>query len=192
MLPVGSTFSIAKTDVKEKKQMTAQERLVKNMGEEAIKKLAGKKITDKQREAHMRALLDRYFDITAIGRFALGRNWRKADKKQQKEYLKLFKDMVVSTYASRFREYSGEKFEVIGSKTLSKRDVMVNSKIIPKEGPELAIDWRVRKKSSKKYKVIDIIIEGVSMGVTQRSEFASIIQHGGGKIDSLLDELRNK
>ncbi len=170
------------------KDVSPQEKIVMSMGGEAIEKLASKKLSDKQREAHMRKLLDRYFDMTAIGRFALGRNWRKASKVQQKQYLKLFKDMVVRTYAHKFKDYSGEQFEVTGSKILNKRDTIVNSRIIPKDAPKLSIDWRVRKKANE-YKIIDIIIEGVSMSVTQRSEFASIIQQGGGNVEFLIAEL---
>ncbi|MEC7028100.1 MAG: ABC transporter substrate-binding protein, partial [Pseudomonadota bacterium] len=71
------------------------------------------------------------------------------------------------------------------------KDTIVTSFIIPDQGSEIQIDWRVRYKDGK-YKVIDIIVEGVSMSVTQRSDFSSVIQRGGGNVQVLIDHLREK
>ncbi|MCZ6467773.1 MAG: ABC transporter substrate-binding protein, partial [Alphaproteobacteria bacterium] len=60
------------------------------------------------------------------------------------------------------------------------------------DGSSLArVDWRVRKRKGE-HKVIDVMVEGVSLGQTQRSEVASVIRRNGGKIQSLLDEMRKK
>ena len=53
------------------------------------------------------------------------------------------------------------------------------------QGQPIRVDWRVRRG-----KVIDVIVEGVSMSVTQRSEFASIIQRNGGKVSALINHLK--
>ena len=65
----------------------------------------------------------------------------------------------------------------------------MNSSIIPNGGSKIKVDWRVREKNGQ-MKVIDVVIEGVSMALTQRSDFSSVIQRGGGKIDVLLEHLR--
>ncbi len=182
--------SVTDAYAKDKKHSNI-ELLVVNMAGEALKDLTDNEISDKQRSKRMRALLNKYFDLTAIGRFALGKTWRKASKTERKQYLELFKTMVVDTYAERFKEYSGEEFVVTGSQTLNKRDSIVHSFIKPKDGPKLAIDWRVRNKDDN-YRIIDVIIEDVSMGVTQRSEFAAVIQQGGGDIGFLLASLEKQ
>ena len=134
-------------------------------------------------------MLDDSFDIKTIGRFALGRYWRQATSAQKKEYLRLFQDMIVNVYSRRFGDYNGEKFEVLSARGQGPSDVIVISQIIPKSGAAISIDWRVRKKSERLV-VIDIIVEGVSMALTQRSDFAAVIQRGGGKVDVLLEHWR--
>lgn len=130
--------------------------------------------------------------MNTIGRFSLGRYWRVATAEEQKRYLELFRDMVVDVYSSRFSEYKGEKVEVRSSRAEGKTDVLVTSFIVPDGGgPEIQVDWRVRHKNNR-YKVIDVIVEGVSMGVTQRSDFASVIQRGGGKVEVLLAHLEQQ
>lgn len=145
-----------------------------------------------QRKAKFRALLNRHFDLNTIGRFALGPNWRNATPSEQQQYLKLFNTMVVEVYNNRFDEYKGEKLMVQGVKALSGTDSLVTSYIVPVDGGQkVQIDWRVRNKGGSQ-RVVDVIVEGVSMSVTQRSEFASIIQQGGGKVSHLIDHLRAK
>lgn len=180
---------VADAYAKDPQPLSAQEKMVQAMGEEALKELVGKDKSDTVRRKKMRSLLNKYFDVKAIGRFAMGRSWRKANDKQKAEYIKLFGTMVVETYADRFKEYSGEEFEVRGVSEVG-RDVMVHSKVLPKDGPALAIDWRIRDTGGQKYRVIDVVIEGISMGVTQRSEFDTIIRNGGGDVDVLLASLR--
>lgn len=154
--------------------------------------LSDENLTEDQRKKEFRTLLQDSFDMDTIGRFSLGRYWRVATPEEQKRYLGLFRDMVVDVYSSRFSEYKGEKVEVRSSRAEGKSDVLVTSFIVPDgSGPEIQVDWRVRYKNNR-YKVIDVIVEGVSMGVTQRSDFASVIQRGGGKIEVLLAHLEQQ
>ncbi|TVQ82182.1 MAG: ABC transporter substrate-binding protein [Micavibrio sp.] len=170
--------------------ISAQEKLVQSMGDDALAVLSQGKIGMAQRKRKMGEWLDTYFDIQTIGRFALGRNWRSATEEQRDEYLKLFHAMIVKTYAERFEEYSGEVFEVTGYRELNPRDSLVHSRIVPKGGAPVTVDWRLRQNENGEYRVVDIIVEGVSMIQTQRSEFASIIQQNGGDVEALLVSLR--
>lgn len=127
--------------------------------------------------------------MNTIGRFALGRYWRSASPAQQEEYLGLFESMIVEIYSRRFGDYNGEKFEILSARELGKTDVIVSSRIVPKNNVPIALDWRVRQKKGR-FVIIDVMVEGVSMALTQRSDFASVIQRGGGNIDVLLNHLR--
>ena len=82
-------------------------------------------------------------------------------------------------------QFGGEKFIVKNSRKIEKNDYVVSSEIIPQKGPEIKVEWRLRNKESN-FKIIDVIIEGVSMVITQRDEFSSIIQRSGGNIYELL------
>ncbi len=165
------------------------QRFVADMGDQAIGFLSQNGLSQAQKEEKFRQLLQSKFDMATIGRFALGRNWRSASESQQQEYLRLFENMIVKIYASRFNEYKGEGFEVVSAKDTGKRDSLVSTYIVPNGGSKVKVDWRVRNKDGS-FKIIDVIIEGVSMSLTQRSDFASVIQRGGGNIDVLLQHLR--
>ena len=163
---------------------------IRLVGEEAIESLTSKSLSDKQRQDRFRDILNRTFKIQLIAKFTLGRYWRRATKVQQQEYIKLFEDFVVLAYAARFRDYSGENFRVGTVRDINDRDKLVHSDLILKDGRKIPVHWRVR--SGNSYKIIDVLVEGVSMAITQRDEFAAIINQKGGKVEGLLAALRQK
>jgi len=168
-----------------------EEAFIQSLSDTALMSLTEKKVSRKTREDRVREILNKNFDINTIGKFALGLHWRTASKNQKDEYLKLFENMIVETYTTRFEDYSGETLEVKKSVQSGKRDVLVESAVIQKDGPPLKLEWRVRKKNGS-LRIIDVVVEGVSMSVTQRSDFASVIQSGGGDINALLKMLRER
>src|SRR5262245_49686767 len=85
---------------------------VRALADQAIGALTGSDVTQAQRTSRFRSIFVANFDVPALGKSALGRFWRTASNDEQEEYLKLFEDYVVSTYANRFREYTNEKLEV--------------------------------------------------------------------------------
>lgn len=128
--------------------------------------------------------------MKTIGRFSLGRYWRVSTAEQRREYLDLFNHMIIQVYSNRFSEYSGQSFETAGFRQESEKDTIVTS-YISDDKTKVQVDWRVRHKNGH-YKVVDVMVEGVSMSMTQRSDFSSVIQRGGGNISVLLDHLRNQ
>lgn len=162
---------------------------IDKMGQKAISFLSNGSLSQTQKEQEFRKLLSSNFDMATIGRFALGKNWKVATQKQQQEYQRLFKNLIVEVYAARFNDYNGQKFDVTSFQNTGKRDITVTSYIIPDNGSKVKIDWRLRDREGQ-YKIIDVIIEGVSMSLTQRSDFASVIQRGGGDVEVLLAHLR--
>lgn len=145
----------------------------------------------KKEKSEFQKLLKNNFDMNTIARFALGRYWKTASQAQRDEYMKLFETMILNVYSSRFSEYKGEKLSVEGSRPEGKNDILVNSTVAPENGQQIKVDWRVRLKNGQ-YKIVDVIVEGVSMSLTQRSDFSSVIQRGGGDINVLLDHLRQQ
>lgn len=162
---------------------------IDSMTQRGIAFLSDETLDQDGRKKEFEKLLNDSFDIKTIARFALGTNWRKATEKERSEYLKLFNQMIVDVYSNRFKEYQGQSIEVSGARAEGNNDVIVNSMIVDKNKPSVKVDWRVRNKGGS-YKVVDVIVEGVSMSVTQRSDFSSVIQRGGGDISVLLDHMR--
>jgi len=163
---------------------------IQKVGHEAIQSLTDKALDDQQRKDRFREILSRKFKIKLIARFTLGRNWRKATKEQQEEYNILFEDFVVLAFAARFRNFSGENFSVGEVHYINARDKLVDSKLVLNDGTIISVHWRVR--GGDAYKIIDVLVEGVSMAITHRDEFAAIISRRGGKIEGLLAALRKK
>jgi phospholipid transport system substrate-binding protein len=166
------------------------QRFIQTLGDEAVKALSDKSIPLSQREAGIRDLLHKNFDIETIGRFVLSKYWRTITADQQAEYMSVFSEYVLRTYARRLGAYGNEKFHITSSKPLGSRDAIVLTEITAQAGGQpITAGWRVRDRDSS-YKIIDVMVEGVSMAAAQRSEFESIIQKQG--ITGLIEILRAK
>jgi phospholipid transport system substrate-binding protein len=190
MVVDASSVSLTSVAQAEEKEASAAESFIQNLTDKGVAFLSDESLSVEQQKKEFKTILNRDFDLSTIGRFALGRYWKSADKGQRDEYLKLFKTMVVDVYSQRFQNYNGQQIEVIGSRPEGKRDVLVSSLLKQSSGPDVRLDWRVREKNGS-FKVVDVIVEGVSMSLTQRSDFASVIQRGGGNVEALLEHLRS-
>lgn len=167
---------------------------IDQLGEAAIQSLTAPNLNADERRQRFRDLLHRSFNVRGIGRFVLGRYWKVATEEERQEYLKLFEELVVHTYADRFSEYSGEKFAIGKVQRDAERPnyATVFSTIYRPNGQVVRVDWRARQEDDQSWRVVDIVIEGVSMSVIQRSEFASVIESKGGTVKGLIDTLREK
>ncbi len=163
--------------------------LISNLGSQALSVL-GKDATQSQRVARFRELLREDFDVPGIARFVLGRYWNTATEEQRAEYVKLFEDYIALAYSTRLAEYTGETFKVTGSRP-DGDGAIVSSQIIRPGGAPVKVDWRLTGRNGV-YKISDVSVDGISMAVTQRSEFASVIQHHGGQVQGLIAMLREK
>ena len=144
-----------------------------------------------ERLTRFRQLFQADFDGPGIARFVLGRYWRTASEQEQQEYMKLFEDYVIFVYGTRLSHFNGETFKVRGSRTDESGTVVSTDIISPSGEPPIKVDWRLVADRGG-FKINDVIIEGISMMVTQRSEFASIIQRHGGQVGGLLALMREK
>ena len=171
---------------------SAARQFIDSLADRAIAALTVKDISREERFSRFRVLLKEHFAVKTIGQWVLGRYWRRATKAEQEEYLNLFEDLIVDTYADRFKSYSGEKLSITEAVSKSKKDTIVSTVISrPDGGPPIHVDWRVRHAGEIKL-IVDVIVEGVSMGQTQRSEFASVIRANGVGVKGLIDELRKR
>jgi phospholipid transport system substrate-binding protein len=139
---------------------------------------------------YFRQMLRQDFDLPGMSRFVLGRYWRIASHHQRREFRHLFEEDLLHFYGTRFSQYGGEGFVVIGSRP-DPAGLVVTSQIVRLQGPRVGVDWRLSVRNGF-YKVSDVVVDGVSMTVTKRSEFAAIIQRNGGQIEGLLATIRGR
>ena len=162
---------------------------IQNLADQAIRVLSSRDGTLQEREDKFRTILRDDFAMERIGRFVVGAYWRKMNADQKKTYQKLFSEWVLKTYSTRLGGYSGEQFTVLRTAPASKRDTIVYTRIEKPGGGGFNCNWRVRKVGDR-YKIIDIYVEGVSMAITQRSEFDSVLRKRG--IDGLIGLIRDR
>jgi phospholipid transport system substrate-binding protein len=143
------------------------------------------------RQARFRKLFHDDFDCPGIARFVLGRYWRSASEEEQQEFVKLFEDYVVFVYTARLSNFGGQSFKIRGSRSDGDGVIISTEILSPGNASPLHMDWRLVTDNGV-YKINDVIVEGVSMMVTQRSEFASVVQRHGGQLRGLLAMMREK
>ena len=170
---------------------TAQQ-FIEGLADEAISALTDEKAGHEDKVNRFRSLLAHNFNVPLIGKWVMGRHWRAANDVEKDEYMHLFEDLIVITYIDRFDQYSGEKINVVNTIMTPGKDSIVYSELVRPQGDGvIRVDWRVRQNGDI-YKIVDVYVEGISMGQTQRSEFASVIKQKGGTIEGLLQVLRTK
>lgn len=147
-----------------------------------------------ERESRLMAAIESQTDLSLLARMTMGRYWRRASVRQREAFVDVFGRYLLSSFAARLRHYTGadlgaarERFRITGTKSVGKNDVLVRSRVTPPRGAPLAVDWRVRAKGDRLF-IIDLVVEGVSLLVTQRSEFGSVLERIG--IDGLIGELQ--
>ena len=128
-------------------------------------------------------------DSRLIGRFVLAQYGRRASEAERAEFDRLFAAGIVATYARHLGRYAGESLQVGGAKILDDGDVIVDSRVVRPAGPAVAVEWRLHGEAGAR-RIVDVVIEGVSMALTLRSEYAAAIRAGGGRIEGLLVRLR--
>ena len=184
--PVGLLPATAKAEASPEAVKGASQ-FIQWLADQAIAVLGSSNSTLETREMEFRRLLAQGFAMPFIGRFVLGRYWRTTPPEQREDYQELFAEYILRTYSSRLGGYAGETFSVTGARPAGKQDILVATRIDRPSGPPIKADWRVRVFDNE-YKIIDIMVEGVSMAVTQRSEFTNVVRSQG--IEGLLQALR--
>ncbi len=165
---------------------------VGNLAEEALITLTKSELTIAERRELFRDIMRRYFAFKVIAKWVLGRYWNRSTDTEKFEYLNLFEKLMIITYADRFQSYSGEKLVVLKSETRGRNDILVHT-FLERPNHKEPIDeiWRLRERKSS-YKIIDVMVEGLSMGITQQKEFSSVIRKSDNKVEGLLSELRKR
>lgn len=162
-------------------------KFVTDLGAQAISVLRQPGQSIERREAIFRSMLARKFALGFIGRFALARHWASLSADQQEEYISLFSEYVLSVYASMLGGYVDEQFQVLGVTEAGQHDMLVSSRITGGGREPIRVDWRLRMIDARPL-IIDVVVGGVSMSITQREEYSAVLQRDG--VQGLLEVLR--
>lgn len=161
-----------------------------SLTDRAFAQLSDESLSMPERRQRFRVLFREHFDVPAIGRFVLGRYWRKAKPPVREDFLSVFEEIMVRRFAPKFANYAQSRFEIGLVRPLrEKGQYLVASTVVPTKGEPFHIDWRVRDKDGR-LKILDVLGQGISMALTLRSEYASAIKDSGGRVEGLVDKLR--
>ena len=169
---------------------TSAANVIQTMADQAINELTDQTLADDVRRKKFVSLMDRYFAMDVVSRFVLGRYWRSISKDEIEEFSVLLQNYLALNYANQFKEFNGEQF-VVGNEVQKNKDTFVESQFVRPDGPPINIVWRMRVFDDS-YKIIDVSIEGLSMGITQRDEFTSVIQQNNDDVSALTEALKAK
>lgn len=131
------------------------------------------------------AILEKRAAMPQIARFAAGSLWRDMDAGQQDRFTAAFGHYLSVVYARRFQDYSGQQVEILGARDLGRRGIEVTSSVTGGGQAPVAVTWVVSDRPGRTV-LADIVIEGVSMLITQRDEVTALVGQKGG-IDGLID-----
>ena len=164
---------------------------VQSFSDQAVALLADRGLSATDREAAFGRLFTTKFDVALISRFVLGKHWRTATRAQRAEFRRLFEQVIVTSYVRRLEAYAGETLAVGDARRAGNRLVAVSSQILRPKGAPIGVDWRLRR-TGEAWQIIDVVVEGVSLALTQRAEFEGLIKQKGGGIEALLETLRSR
>jgi phospholipid transport system substrate-binding protein len=170
---------------------TAATRFIDDRSRAVIALVNDRTLSAEERESRLHDIALEVFDVPSIARWVLGRYWASATPAEREEYGAEFEHYMVHVYAGRFRLYPDAKLKFTGERTENDRTV-VRSQITWRAATAPAtVDWWVRK-SGNTYKIIDVTVEGVSQLLLWREEFASVIKDHNGKVNGLIEHLKEK
>ena len=140
------------------------------------------------RRQQLRTVVDQVFDWQETGKRALGRHWQPLTPEQRQQFSSLFADLVERSYVGKIESYSGEKIVYVGD-IIEGDQATVKTKLITKSQTEIPIDYRMQKEGDR-WRVYDVLIEGVSLVGNYRTQFNRVIQQTG--YDDLVKKMKTK
>ena len=168
------------------------EDFVKNVTKQGIEDIINSAVSPAEKDQRFAKLFNEYLDLDFIGRFVLGRYWKTANPKQRIEFVNVYRELNIKTWSKRFDEFKGKTFVFNGtSPSSSENQIFVNSVVPMDQGAPAKVVWRV-KETNGQFKVVDIIIENVSLAITARNEYTSYIRKSPNGLDGLISDLKKK
>jgi phospholipid transport system substrate-binding protein len=175
-------------------QELGPEDLVRRVTEEVLDAIKGdKQLAAGDRQKMLKLAEDKvlpHVDFEEAARLALGRSWAQATPEQRKRVVAEFRAMLVRTYASAIDAYRGQTLQVLPVRMKpADTDVTVRNRYLRPGATSVTIEYQMRK-TAQGWKIYDIVVEGVSLVITYRSEFDAVVKQDG--IDGLIKRLAEK
>lgn len=156
--------------------------------EKAMTILKDPKLQAEARRRELREAVYPKFDFPEMARRSLGSHWQRRSPEEQREFVKLFTELVENAYMTNLDGYQGEKV-IIGGEKQDKEFAEVDTKIITKKGEEFAVNYKLRQ-AGNDWKIYDVVIESISLVNNYRSQFNRVIAQSS--FDELFRKMKDK
>lgn len=163
---------------------------VNDLTDNIITNVLKSKAPKQERFELFKTSFEKALDMKSIGQFVLGVYWRSATPAEREAFLAAFVDFTTKTWADRFDLYTGQQIVFSGTRNAEGNQLYVDSQI--KNNPPVEVVWRLKRTKDGEFKIIDIIVEGVSMAMSYRNEYGAFLQKNGGNLSVLTTELEQK
>ena len=131
-------------------------------------------------------------DFETLTKLVLARNWSRFDDGQRAKFMDEFKQHLSMTYGRNVESYHNEKVTILESRHEVNGDATVRTKILRGGPGDISVDYRLRQRDGA-WRIIDVIIEGVSLVSNFRSQFQDVVSNGGpDRLIALLEEKNAK
>ena len=136
-------------------------------------------------------ILSRYVDMPAVAASVLGQPWRGTDAGQRQAYVAAFRGYLAAKYGAQFADYKNSSITVLGSRDGGKAGVLVQTTVKRPGQENVAVDWQVSERSGAA-KVVNLVIEGVSMLANERAEVGAMLEASRGDVNGLIAQLQSR
>ena len=190
-LVMGSTALVAMLEIPRAwaEDASAAAAFVQNFGSKLVDVVNGPG-TLPEKEQRLRPLIDSAVDVDAIAHFCLGRYVTMATPQQVAEFANLFHAVLVNNITSKIGEYRGVTFRMADS-SMRGSEAFVGTIVTRPESAPTNVRWVVSTASGTP-KIVDVVAEGTSLRLTQRSDYSSYLSHNGNNLDSLISAMRRQ
>lgn len=142
-----------------------------------------------ERRDKLKEVLYQRFDFTEMAQRSLGSEWRRRSPEEQKEFVKLFTDLLERAYLDKIESYSGENFQYLKEREDDNNYAQVDTKIVDNKGQEFSINYRLYNMKGD-WKVYDVVIENVSLVNNYRSQFNRVLTTSS--YEELVNRMKGK
>jgi phospholipid transport system substrate-binding protein len=162
---------------------------VKVIGDKLVAVVNGPGSAQQKRQT-LTQIIDSGVDVDGVAQFCLGRFWRVATPEQQKRYMAIFHQVLVGNITSKLGEYQGVKFAV-GRTEPDGENAKVDTVVTRPNSPPTNVQWIISNPGGNP-KIVDVVAEGTSLRLTQRSDYASYLSHNNNNIDALIGAMQQQ
>ena len=162
---------------------------VRSTGDRLVAVVNGPGSLQDKRE-RMQGIINSTVDVDGVARFCLGQFWNRATPQQQQQYTALFHEVLMNNITGNLGQYRGVRFEM--GRSQQRGDIYVVNTVVERpNNPPTKVEWMISTASGSP-RIVDVVAEGTSLRLTQRSDYASYITRNGNSVQALIDAMKQQ